>query len=363
MKKILCIAIFVAFAGYVSAQNRVVKLPAPDDFNPKNSTFTYQLPQTAFQVAITVLRKDAVPGVYAEWADKLLDIKNVIQGNGTSWTLKQLSIETAVLADNTQHYLVELSKKQEQSGFLAALSTSCLTESRQPAEGIYQMRNIATPAFFRNFANVLYEAVEEFYTETQIVDSVVTYIPVSKTKTVSKSVEMQAREAAEFITKIRADRYALLIGVQEVPYSKEALAYMIGKLDTLESNYLKLFTGYTLENEYSYTFTVIPDNPTEKSFVFAIDRETGVLDTKTTGEENYYLEYNMPKNAVITPNSEPANQGYCFRKAVPVDVNLSTDRQMLQKLGCYDIYQFSPVQQLPDNQAYFEIGKYILLGN
>ena len=361
MKKILCMGILAVLAGTVSGQNRVMKLPLPKDFKAKNSIFTYQLPQTAFQVTVTVLRKDAVTGVYAEWADKLLDIKNVIHNSSTSWTLKQLAVEPSIVADNEQYYLVELSKNQEQNGFLTTLSANCLTESRKPAEGMYQERTIATPAFFRNFANVSYEDVEEVYTETKIVDSVVTYIPVSKTKTVSKSVEMQAREAADFITKIRNDRYALLTGAQEVPYSKEVMSYMIGKLDTLESNYLKLFTGYTLENEYNYTFTVIPVNPTEKSFIFAIDRENGVLDTKKNGVENYYLEYNMLNEAILIPNGGTVNQGYCFREAIPIEVSLSTDKQLLQKLGCYDIYQFNSVQQLPANQGHFEIGKYIIV--
>ncbi|MDR1112463.1 MAG: DUF4831 family protein [Bacteroidales bacterium] len=359
MKKILCIGILIVLAGSVFGQSRVIKLPANKDFKAKNSTFTYQLPQTAFRITVTAIRKDAVPGVYAEWADKLLNLKNIIRNNGMNWTLKQLSIEPCIVADNAQSYLVELSKNQEQNGFLETLPATCLIENRQPSFGVYQVQTITVPAFFRNFANVSYENVEEIYTETQIVDSVLTYIPVSKTKTVSKSIEMQAREAADFITKIRNDRYALLAGSQEVPYSKEVMAYMLGKLDTLESNYLKLFTGYVLENEYIYTFTVFPETNAGKSFIFAIDKERGVLENEKNGAENYYLEYKLPKD-IIAPNNEIQNQGYCFRKAMPVDVILSTDKQSLQKLGCYDIYQFSPVQQFPANRDRFEIGHYII---
>jgi hypothetical protein len=361
MKKILCIGLLIALTCNIFGQSRVIKLPVHEAFKAKNSTFTYQLPQTAFRITITVIRKDAIPGVYAEWADKLLDLKNIIRNNGTIWTLKQLSLEPYIAADNTQSYLVELSKNQEQSGFIKTLPTTCLTENRQPAFGVYQLHAITTPAFFRNFANLSYENVEEVYTETQIVDSVLTYIPVSKTKTVSKSVEMQAREAADFITKIRNDRYALLVGSQEVPYSQEAMAYMVGKLDTLESNYLKLFTGYILENEYSYTFTVFPEANADKNFIFAIDKENGVLENEKNGAENYYLEYKLPNNTIITSNSKMQNQGYCFRKAMPVDVILSTNKQLLQTLGCYDIYQFSPVQQLPANCDQFEIENYIIL--
>jgi len=360
MKKILCIGLLVVLSGIVLGQNKVLKLPVSEFIKTKNSTFSYQLPQTAFQITITVLRKDVVPGVYTEWAEKLLDIKNVIHNSGTNWTLKQLYIKPCIVADNAQHYLVELSKNQEQNKFLTYIADHCLTENLCYMEDMYQVHTAVIPTFFRNFANVSYEDVEEVFTETKIIDSMVTYIPISKTKTVSKSMEKQAREAADFITKIRTDRYALLAGAQEVPYSKEAISYMVDKLDTLEGNYLKLFTGYTLENEYRYTFVVIPEKSTEKSFIFAIDKENGVYTTKKTGIENYYLEYNVLKDTVVIPNQKTENQGYCFRKPILANVSLSTDKQLLQNLGYYHIYQFNPVQQLPTNQDRFAIEKYII---
>ena len=63
--------------------------------------------------------------------------------------------------------------------------------------------------------------------DTKIIDGVVTQVPASHTKTVSKSFESKAREAADAIMKSRKDQYNLVAGEQETPYSREALQTML----------------------------------------------------------------------------------------------------------------------------------------
>ena len=66
---------------------------------------------------------------------------------------------------------------------------------------------------------------------------------ILKRTMVEKSPEQKAREAADFISKIKEDRFNLLTGYQEVSYNQETLEYMDTQLKLLEKEYMKLFTG------------------------------------------------------------------------------------------------------------------------
>ena len=75
---------------------------------------------------------------------------------------------------------------------------------------------------------------------------------------VEKSPDQKAKEAADFIAKIKDNRFNLISGYQEVNYNKETLEYMDSQLKVLEKEYLKLFTGISIHKTLTFSYKYIP---------------------------------------------------------------------------------------------------------
>ncbi|MDR2868564.1 MAG: DUF4831 family protein [Bacteroidales bacterium] len=359
MKKIIIFIASILIFTTVFAQNQVAKLPLDPKIKINNSYFVYQLPQTVVRVQVMVTKSESYPGLYAEWAEQMLNIDHVIKEKEVTYRVKEVGIGTQIIGDATHRYLVELSKNQMSNHFLDKLyESSPANVSVASYSKNYQPKIAEAPSFFKNFANIILKEVEEVYTETQVVDSVVTYVPKSITKTVSKSTEIQAREAADFITKVRNSRFELLSGAQETPYSQEALNYMKLQLDTLESNYLQLFTGYTIESVQHYTISLTPTN-LDKQFIFSFDSSIGV-DINRNSHKNYFLEF-APLNGISEEVMISSNHGYTFRKAAPTTITLTDDQTKIQELGIFPIFQFGKIITLPILQDNFSIGDFIVV--
>ena len=79
---------------------------------------------------------------------------------------------------------------------------------------------------------------------------------------VEKSPEQKAKEAADFISKIKDNRFNLVTGFQEVNYNKETLEYMDTQLRMMEKEYMKLFTGISIHRPMTFSYSYTP-NPNQ----------------------------------------------------------------------------------------------------
>ena len=80
----------------------------------------------------------------------------------------------------------------------------------------------------------------------------------SAKRNVARTLESQAREAAEMIHNARKERLNISIGNTDASYSGEALSAALEELSRIEREYLLLFTGYTVTREFSANFEVLP---------------------------------------------------------------------------------------------------------
>lgn len=99
-----------------------------------------------------------------------------------------------------------------------------------------------------------------------------TQVPANHTKTVSKSFEQKARQAADAIMKSRNDQYMLVAGEQETPYSGDAIAKMLSELKAWENNYMSLFTGVTLRDTVKYVLFITPQTGADDIEMFSFPR-------------------------------------------------------------------------------------------
>ena len=346
-----------------SAQQNVYQLPL-NGTTVKGQSFCYMLPATGFQVTLSVTKVREIKGYYADQAESLLGLTNVIQENRTYYKVNEVALKPVQMPDTSQAYLVQLSKAQTKAGFLEKM-ISC--KKRHPATTgkVQSYTTAATPIpdFFKNYAELSYSEQEDAYMETKVIDGVVTQVPANKTKKVSKSSSQKAQEAADAISKSRKDQYSLVAGEQETPYSEEALYRMLQELKQWEENYLSLFTGLTLEDEISYTFYVTPDQSLSCP-LFAFDPNTGVSFDNLTGNNVYRLvlgpkaDFEPIANEIGAVQANSKNNGYRIRSTIPIKVAMTFQGKRIHDFGFFDMSQYGHIQILPAHLDDFDIHKY-----
>ncbi|MCL2312875.1 MAG: DUF4831 family protein [Firmicutes bacterium] len=350
----------------IFSQKNVTQLPIAEEIKFVNPTFFYTLPQTAFKVDIVIQKNTSIRGVYADYAEKMLGITNFYKENSASFQLLDLVVTPFTIPDNTLQFVAELSNMQVKNNFLQELYTKIPPTRLHPFSS-EQNSEENSPAFTNRFADVITQQTTETYTETKIINGVVTQVPITQTKTITKTTLQQAQSAADFIEKIRDDRYSILSLAQETTLEKEAFEYLINQLNALEKHYIELFTGSVkVENIYE-TLIVFPNNTSALQPIFSLSKEEGFSTSMSKANVyNYYFKYSHHPTKEqqedlykkIDANSGKKITGYRIRKAVPAIVSLVRSDIEVAKLGVYPVFQFGILKTLPPNLDTFEIGEW-----
>lgn len=373
MKRFALLSLIVLSSLFSFSQKNVVPLPADSGMATTGNYFYYALPKTAFKVDVVVNKTTQMKGYYGEYAEKLLGLTNIIKQNKTYFELKSVHIESIILPDENFQFAVELSNCQVKNGALAQIYAYRDSLSQQVTESSYTVQTTAIPDFFRYYSDLSYMDKENSYVETQIIDGVVRQVPATTTQKVTKTDEQKALQAADFIAKIRDDRYAILTGEQEVAYSKEAIEELVNQLNNLEKNYIQLFTGFTINDEIHYSWVVSPlDTSDLRLSLFSVSEKSGFSTcTKSAkDDENYYLnikpQFSYQKCQDFAAERKSLkkykdNNGYRIRQAVPCSVSIEQGKNTIFNSGIYSIYQFGKIETLPIRQDNWDICKYMII--
>jgi len=235
----------------------------------------YSLPRTVVNIEVTIDRIENYKGPYAEYALRYLGLQNVVAENSVGFKIVGISITTSSEPDPEQYYFVELGEKAsktEKAGLLC-LSESGLILGTFPGEhdtneavagimespgGTALSETDVFPEIFKYYADMsVFEKVDTIIRKVSI-DTMTLEKQYLKRTMVEKSPEQKAKEAADFISKIKENRFNLLIGYQEVSYNQETLEYMDTQLKLLEMEYMKLFTGISIHKTYTFHYKYIP---------------------------------------------------------------------------------------------------------
>lgn len=371
MKKLLTSIMFVCAGLLGFAQTNVLRLPLDSGKTVKGSTFCYMLPTTSLKVTVNVTKVREIKGYYADYAESLLGLKNVISENHTYYKVKDVQIEPVVVPDATESYMVQLSGKQIKDKYLTTLSAKSFAPTFKNESQCFTTYSAPIPDFFKNYSDPTFTEMEDSFVETKIIDGVVTQVPSNRTKLVSKSNNQKAQEAADLIGKSRKSQYSLVAGEQETAYSAEALNNMLAELKQWENNYLSLFTGLVLEDEISYVFYVdqsVEDGSYDNLPIFSFDANKGLTinedytlsdtnDSYTLFFEPVYTTNNIDNalaNARQGQKSAKCN-GYFYRKPMPVKITLKNDADVDYNFGIFNMYQFGRIQTLAPNQDTLDV--------
>ena len=261
----------------------------------------YSLPRTVIKVNVTVDRIENYKGPYSESALKYLGLKNVVVANSVEYMINNIKVTTSAEPDPDQYFFVEFEgkiSKSEKAG-LFSLSESGLILGTIPEETdtIKEVRIIRAeepplisekdvfPEIFKYSADVsFFEKVDTIIRKVNI-DTMTMEKQYLKRTVVEKSPEQKAKEAADFISKIKDHRFNLISGFQEVNYNKETLEYMDSQLKMLEKEYMKLFTGISIHKTlvFSFVYTPNPNQVNAEMPVFKYSKTKGIIDLDEPG--------------------------------------------------------------------------------
>lgn len=307
----------------------------------------YALPTTTLKMTVSVSKVQDVRGYFADYAESLLGLTNIIQQNRTYYTLNSVDVEPIATPDESKIYCAYTSNANIAKLWQEESRTATDVLAAAPLN-TYTIHTATLPDFFKNYADISYTQQSEAFVDTKIIDGVVTQVPASHTKTVSKSFESKAREAADAIMKSRKDQYNLVAGEQETPYSGEALQTMLAELKAWENNYMSLFTGISIADTITYVFYITPESLSPVT-AFYFDATKGLSQDKGAEADAYKLIFSRVYRKYITEivDVNYPQHGYVTRDTKPVQVSLSHNSANVHDFGIINMHQAGSLQLPP----------------
>jgi len=262
----------------------------------------YALPQTVLFVSVEYSIKTFHAGPYGSYAKKYLGLDQVPLDDYTECRIDNLTLSSRQEADPDGYFVLRGGKRilkkivpefcsrgllidPAQKDYLP-LSVSVLSS---PAKGLV-FTDLSVKNFYREKTDTLYKIFLQ--------DSVFVRLPVYKHYLQTKTAEEKARETADLIIRLRAQRLALLAPEEVEDFTLQPGTESILKnIDEMEKKYLQLFTGSAHTEKISELFCVVP------RFVSATD--TVVLHSRLIENDSLLLVMNRGEN---TPGCLPSGR-------------------------------------------------------
>jgi TorA maturation chaperone TorD len=334
----------------------------------------YSLPRTVIRIDVEIDRIENYKGPYSEYALKYLGLKNVVMANSVEYKILGMKVTTSQQPDPNQYYFLELPgkiSKSQKAGLLSFTESGLILGSipqkvdtltkeekiiNKEEPGLATEKDIF-PEIFKYSADVnFFEKVDTIIRKVNI-DTMTLERQYLKRTIVEKPSEQKAKEASDYIQKIKDNRFNLISGFQEVSYNKETLEYMDIQLKQMEEEYMKLFTGISIHKTLTFSFYYTP-NPNQVNAevpIFKYMKSKGMMEldepggkivtikvqrSGTTSSVASYLKQKNDNNKV---------HGFYYRIPELARVTVKVDDNMTQETQCL-VSQLGIVSFLPTNK-------------
>ncbi|MCK5857348.1 MAG: DUF4831 family protein [Bacteroidales bacterium] len=332
---------------------------------PKTAGFYYSLPRTVLTIDITVTRVDKISGPYAKYASKYLGIKDPVLKNITTYDLTDISINTYAEPDPEQYYYVDLKKYNpikaksmmialSESGLIQDLNDNSDKKVEQDKKESSNRKKIDYSETFKYFAdNNLVERVDTIIEQISM-DTVTIEKRTLKRSMVEKSMEQKAKEAADFIMKIKEQRLDILTGAQEVPYSEATVKFMSEELEKLEKEYMMMFVGITESEVMHFRYYYLPKSDLYSASIplFKFSRTLGIVKDDNAPGDMVYIHIDRARNTKNLEKFAKSNSngdgkhGFYYR--IPEYAKFTIKQtETLKAEASFLIAQFGVVTSLP----------------
>jgi len=259
----LVLALFVLAACKPADKLQVTRI----DEQPEEEVvqrIIYTIPRTVIKVRVDYQRELSVPGPYRAYSAKFLGIEGGIAEKKEDWKITGVRVSSSSELDPSNIFAINILSGAFNPGVFMKLTD----------QGLIMDANYATAEYFSQPLENKYHAEETVFTDlsihpnfevkeetmykTIVTDTGYMRVPMVRNQIEQKTMEKKAEEAAAFITKLRKRRFKLISGQYDVFPEGIALAEAVKRLDQTEAEYLSLFIGKKVTDNYSREFWYIP---------------------------------------------------------------------------------------------------------
>ncbi len=245
----------------------------------------YYLPKTAIRITIQVEKTTYTPGEFCKYSEKYLRMKDVPSVAYTRYRLISVRQEPFAVADTSKCYAVKYDSRTSacnvrlsDDGILLAINENIKPQATAKVQ--------AAPKVAKTAINPRKYMSEE----------------ILSAGSTSKMAELTAQE----IYEIRESRGMLAKGQADfMPKDGEQLKLMLQELATQDQALTSMFTGVTLSDTTTHTFTYVADKPVKRDVLFRFSSDYGLVDNDDLSGTPYYIYIEDLKTVPEPAPAEP----------------------------------------------------------
>jgi len=276
------------------ASEKIVVTNVHDLAAHQPGSYIYSIPRTRLAVSVSAVRHHTIPGPYNEFAEQFLGITGAASVSKYAWEICAIDIEPVNEPDPDYYFSVTTSNASYVPDKLFELSSEGLVLKPDDLNPFLDFSvcydDLPEPVHFTDLS--VKRNYEEAGAGKGTGASVPADLPVVRQKEKFKSKQEKAREAANFIIKVRKRRFKLLAGQYDIFPEGQALETSVRELDALEEEYLSLFIGITYSDTLMRTWFYIPQSgqEIERNVFCRFSDETGFYESTSASGKPLVLE-------------------------------------------------------------------------
>lgn len=345
------------YSGKQMADSRSIILPLSNPSALRDGSIVYGLPRTVFTVVVEMQRTIEKPGPYAQYADDLLGLTDVIKNESESWSIEGITVRSHEEVDPSEYYVIS-STSLFQTNVLALRKEGLILDlnhsgvQSQAKQGLGEGSGKLSLHSFDMGSDEYFQLQRDTAYKRMNVDSSFVRIPYIVEKKKRLPVDQLAEKAAKRLMELRDGKHLILTGEATVFPQNDAA---INEINKMEKSYTELFTGKTLKDSFTFSYDFIPEKTMigKQVTIFQFSDQTGPVSGNMRGGKPVVIEFSPEKKTKDLAVTQTKSESKKFDKLyyrVPdiagVTISLGSDKLFnARKL----IYQFGEVIQLPAN--------------
>ena len=309
----------------------------------------YTLPRNGFVVRVKAKKTSYKPGPYYQFAQKYLGIENVSGKEKVTWKLTAVEVDQFSEADPDAMFKIVDT---------LAVPVSLLPDGRidniggesapMPLVSMVGSDFIVKDDPITNLFKDL--SSDDFY--ELLVDS-----ESGSESMAFKSLEVKAKEAADYIIKLRKKRaYTIIDPSNTIPEDGKGYEVFVNEARRLDEEYMSLFVGKQFSTEQEFSFIFVPGSSNVKNEVlFRFSEEKGILPKTDLSGKPILLAvtkentaYSSAEKLKASEHPDAGKSGILYRIPVGATVVVSDGLQTLYS-GQTVVAQFGVVAPVPEN--------------
>jgi hypothetical protein len=316
---------------------------------PPNPTegIVYALPRTGLSISVKLVKESFRPGPYSLYAEKYLGYSDVKVAASDTWKIAGIRIQCFGEADPDAVFKtfgpVASMVSLQPDGTIAGINFgNGLTGDIIKGSDFFDHSELPSVVFPDQSSDDQYDT--EVLSET------------GEEKVMVKSNEMKARDAADYLFRLRKKRaFTILNPSDGVPEDGKGYEVFTQQVEKLEKEYISLFLGKSFKSEHEFNYIYIPGKENVKNEVlFRFSENTGILPKTDISGKPVSIE--MVKDQKLFSSIEGIYQpegmnsgrsGLFYRIPVNASVTISEGINVLYA-GRVTIAQFGLITPVPE---------------